>query len=168
MPIKLSVGLAKKVGQPDYGSLGASCHVELELDGSLLRDDLEGFHHHVRNAFTACRQAVTDELNRNSVKESPQGTNGTSRIPSENGNQSPRRNGSGPHRASQKQTDYIGQLSRQIPGLGGRQLKTVIARMHDKPLAELTSIEASAVIDALRAVKEGRIQLDAVLNEAPV
>ena len=53
MPLKLNVGLSKKIGLPDFGSLGASCHVEVELDGALLRTDLDGFHkgpsrlHHV-------------------------------------------------------------------------------------------------------------------------
>ena len=41
MPMKLNVGLSKKVGLPDYGSLGASCHVELELDSTLLATDLD-------------------------------------------------------------------------------------------------------------------------------
>src|SRR5687767_219737 len=47
MPLTLNVGLTKKMGLPDYGSLGASCHVEVELDGSLLQCDLDGFHRHV-------------------------------------------------------------------------------------------------------------------------
>ena len=64
MPLKLSVGLSRKVGQPDYGSLGASCGVEVELDPSLLHADLDGFHAHVRDAFVACQQAVNDELSR--------------------------------------------------------------------------------------------------------
>lgn len=64
MPLKLSVGLSKKVGQPDFGSLGASCHVELELDGSLLKNDPEAFHRQLESVFAACTQAVDDELAR--------------------------------------------------------------------------------------------------------
>ncbi len=62
MPMTVKVGLAKKVGQPDYGSLGASCEVALELDAGLLFSDLDGFHRKVQAAYTACRQAIQDEL----------------------------------------------------------------------------------------------------------
>jgi len=64
MALKLSVGLSKKVGQPDYGSLGASCNVEVELDASLLHDDPARFQTHVHEAFTACQRAVDEELHR--------------------------------------------------------------------------------------------------------
>lgn len=62
MPMTVKVGLAKKVGQRDFGSLGASCDIELELDGSLLFHDLDGLQQKVRVAYIACRQAVNDEL----------------------------------------------------------------------------------------------------------
>ena len=62
MPMTVKVGLAKRIGQPDFGSLGASCDIELELDGGLLFNDLDGLQQKVRAAYTACRQAVNDEL----------------------------------------------------------------------------------------------------------
>ena len=64
MPLKLNVGVSRKVGLPDYGSVGASCNLEMELDSALLERDLDGFHTRVRDAFVAARQAVQDELAR--------------------------------------------------------------------------------------------------------
>jgi hypothetical protein len=64
MPLKLNVGLSKKVGLPDYGSLGASCNVEVELDAHLLVRDPSAFQKQVRQAFEACSQAVQEELAR--------------------------------------------------------------------------------------------------------
>ena len=50
MPLTCNVGLTKKVGLPDYGSLGASCSVQFELDSMLLQTDLQAFHQQVSNA----------------------------------------------------------------------------------------------------------------------
>jgi hypothetical protein len=64
MPLKLNVGVSRKVGQPDYGSVGASINLELEVESRLLETDLDGFHARVRDAYVAAHQAVNDELAR--------------------------------------------------------------------------------------------------------
>jgi hypothetical protein len=61
--LKLNVGTNRKIGQPDFGSAGASCNLELELDTGLFQD-LEGLQQVVRRAYAACNQAVQDELAR--------------------------------------------------------------------------------------------------------
>ena len=173
MPMKLNVGVSKKQGLPDYGSVGASCHVELELEASLLQNDLETFQRHVRNAYVACSQAVNDELTRH---QSPvetgaiQPTNQPESRPQpasrSNGNHA-NGNGSNGHRASQKQQNYIGQLAGQVSGLGARRLESLAQKMFGKPLADLTSLDASALIDTLKAIKDGQIKLEDALNGAP-
>jgi hypothetical protein len=62
MGIKVNVGLAKKIGQPDFGSLGATCNVEFKLDGGFDNGSSEHFHDAVRRAYVACRQAVETEI----------------------------------------------------------------------------------------------------------
>jgi hypothetical protein len=64
--LKLNTGITRKVGLPDYGSAGASCNLEVELDTSLFHD-LEGLHQVVRRAYAACNQAVQDELARSAA-----------------------------------------------------------------------------------------------------
>jgi hypothetical protein len=56
MEVTLSLGLQKKVGLPDYGSLGASCHVE--FNPSILEIDLNGFHHKIAGAVASCRRRI--------------------------------------------------------------------------------------------------------------
>ena len=168
MPIKLCVGVTKKHGLPDYGSVGASCHVEVELDGALLQTDLDAFHRHVRNAYIACRQSVNDELAQhkgNAITSTPDQIR---HVDSESTSPNHRNgNGTNGHRASQKQRNYANQLAGQIPGLGARRLESLAQKMFGKPLADLASLDASALIDMLKAVKDGQINLEDALDGAP-
>jgi hypothetical protein len=170
MPMKLNIAVAKKLGLPDYGSIGATCGVEVELPGSLIFDDLEAFHRNVRNAYVACSQAVGDELARQRQAEgSAQPTDAASSgrlAGATNANENGNGRTNGGHQASQKQMDYVNQFARQIRGLGTRRVKTLADTMFGKPLADLTSFEASGLIDTIKSIKSGDIDLDAALNGA--
>jgi len=162
MPLKLNVGLARKIGQPDYGSLCASCHVEVELDQSLINHDLEEFHRRVQNAFVACSQAVGDELTRQQTNDGKQPAETPVAQSAQNGN------GNGSSQAtpaaSQKQVDYMLQLAKQVTGLGHQRLELLTNTLYSKSTTSLTSLEASGVIDTLKAIKEGRMVLAEVLD----
>ena len=64
MALRINVGFTRKLGQPDFGSVGASCNIECELDSDLLFRDPGGFQKQVQGVYAACTQAVHDELAR--------------------------------------------------------------------------------------------------------
>lgn len=181
MPTTINVGLAKKLGLPDYGSLGASCNVQFEAEHGLLENDLDAFHRKVKNAFVACKQAVQDELARKLNASASNGTAMTETVTPANinngsgadygqGNGSPastngHRNGNG-HRISAKQLTFIRQLAGGIKGLGVRRLDDIAAKMFSKPLADLSSLDGSGLIDVLKDVKAGKIDIETALHGA--
>jgi hypothetical protein len=176
MPIKICVGLSKKIGLPEFGSLGASCNVEFEADQHLLEKDRQGFYQGVQQAFDSCRQAVENELNRHqhaahAGNSSTKAQNTRAAGAGNSASPSPA-NGNANHisgrNASEKQMEYARQLARQIPGLGVRRLESLAQKMFGKPLAGLTSLDGSGLIDCLKDIKSGKIDLDSVLNGAAV
>jgi len=171
MPLKLNVGLSKKIGLPDYGSLGASCHIELELNNGLLDGGPSGFQAEAQRAFAACHQAVDDELARHRTHDDGQEPEQTPAPKIGNARGATNGNGSSPtgnpaHRASGKQLSYIEQLAGEIRDLGARRLEGLAQRMFNKPLADLSSLDASTLIDTLKQVKAGKIDLDAATKGA--
>ena len=147
MPLKVSVGLSKKIGLPDYGSLGASVYVEYEADSSLLHNDLAGFHRQVKNAFVACKQAVQDELS---------GEQGQSSQPHSGNGQ---HNGNGTnHRRSNSRKATASQV-RAINSISDRLQLDLANWLHQKyglrVPNELSISDASHAIDELKALPSG-------------
>jgi hypothetical protein len=64
MPLTLNVGIAKKLGQSDFGSLGAHCNLSVELDPAVLGGDAEALQRHVRHAYAACSRASLESIQR--------------------------------------------------------------------------------------------------------
>jgi hypothetical protein len=171
----INVGLSKKVGLPDYGSVGATCNVTFEAEHAILEGNLDTFNRKVRNAFAACHQAVQDQLARemNAPAGSNNGTarpepakaaNGANGNGAGNNQANGHRNATTGHGASEKQLSYARQLAKSIQGLGIRRLEMLANKMLGKPLTAMSSMDASGLIDTLKSIKAGDINLNTVLE----
>jgi len=165
MPMKLNVGLTKKLGLPHYSSVGATCQVEIELEQSLVFLDLDAFYERVRKVFTVCRQSVAEELAHQRVSV----TGGESIAPPDpqhtnNGNGSYLSDDGRP--ASRQQLSYVERLAERIPGLSGGRLESLAQKLFANSLAELSSQAASELIATLKDIKAGKVDLRASLNGA--
>ena len=156
MPMTLRVGCARKLGQPGFGSVGASCGLVLELDGGLLEREPEALRRRIRAAFAACRQAVDEEL-ADQAAAGPESGPPSDRPPL-NGQPPPRRPTEGyaeppppPRdglRASERQVKAIRAIARRH----GADLATILRQDHGVDRPEQLSVgQASRLIDALKA-----------------
>ncbi len=160
MPMKLNVGVSRKLSLPDYGSVGASCNLELELESSLLERDLEAFHAQIRGAYVAAHQSVHDELARlqslsSNKTEAPSWTSG--RKAPTNGHLEESRNGQSRRfqeareRGRKPATPNQVKAIRAIARSQDADLEGLLRHKFDAPrLEDLTVKQASDLIDLLR------------------
>ncbi|MEI8375748.1 MAG: hypothetical protein WCJ35_23240 [Planctomycetota bacterium] len=181
MPLKTNIGVSRKVADNNYGSRGANVNLEVELDSTLINEP-DRFHDRIRQVFRLAQQVIDEELTRQqadgTASQTTNGANGHTQQNGSNGNgndhatngngNSHASNGNG-HTAttiSEKQVGYARQLAKQIDGFGVRRLENLAQQMFGKPMVALTTLDGSGLIDSLKAIKEGRINLDTVLNGA--
>lgn len=145
MPMKLNVGLSRKMGESNYGSRGANVNVEIEVE-SALAGDAARLRERIRQVFGLVRDSLAEELG-----------NGTSTSvesqakpePAGNGQQ---KNGNAPRAATQSQVKALFAITKS-QGLNLNQLLRERFRI-GKP-EQLSIREASQLIDELKATREG-------------
>ena len=78
--LKLNAGFSRKVGEPNYGSRGASVNVELEVESGLISDP-DALMTRIRNLFGIAKRSVDAELG-----SAQSNTNNTTRTSGHPGN----------------------------------------------------------------------------------
>jgi hypothetical protein len=144
MAVTVNVGFSRKVGEPNYGSRGASVQLELELDRSAIEDG-ERFQSEIEGLFERVRDAVDRELERNLAPSSePQADldECSEATKSQNG----RTRASRPATSNQVRAIQAIALHRRV------DLSQLLAGEFDaKTAEELTIVEASRLIDRLNS-----------------
>ena len=142
MAIKAPVSFTQKLGQPDYGSVGAGCTLEIELDASLLERDPDEVRGQLGLAYLTCRQVVEQQL---AAFQNPQ-------RPPVRANGKQGNNHASPSRpATQSQQRALWAICHQ----SGLNLAAVCRDEFDVPDADCLSIaQASVLIDKLKTQTE--------------
>lgn len=61
MPLKINVGLSRKIGEPNYSSRGGNVHFELEAEANLVANPDE-LHARIRYLFRLAEAALEEQL----------------------------------------------------------------------------------------------------------
>ena len=143
MPLKLTIGMSRKVGEPNFGSRGATVGLEMEVDSGIV-DQPREFQARIARLFRLAKASVDRELAYRSPTDEPHvnwngnGTNGTdSRVAT----------------ANQIRAIYAIAAERKI------DLTTELRSRFDVPrLEDLTLPQASELISVLRSSGDVVIQ----------
>jgi hypothetical protein len=147
MPVNVHVGFSRKVGEPNYGSRGASVHLELELDRTTL-DDPARLQTEIEAIFERARSAVDRELDRELERPASPPLEGEGACvgpPDQTGKNGHR---PGPRPATPHQVRALERIACQR-GVDLTQL--LYAKFDGRRAEELSLVEASLLIDFLKA-----------------
>jgi len=152
MPLKLNIGLSRKMGEANYGSRGASLNVELEVDSSLVGEPAK-LQERIRQLFGLVRTSLTEELNGNNGKAAiAQSSNQETRSRPTTGNGQPTNQPNGSRGKGRPSTQS---QIKAIFGISRRQRLELAPflqeRFHVNRPDDLTIQEASQVIDQLKS-----------------
>jgi len=170
MPLKLNVGTSQKVGLPHYSSLGAACHLEIELDGNLIDRNPEALDEHIQMAYRVCGRAVQEELSRQRALLASEENLASEQSARDRPHPEPTHEAltsaaSDKPFLTERQLAYLRKLAAQIRELGAPSLETLAPHLVGSPVEELTSQQASTLIDTLKAIREGEVELASVCPE---
>ena len=149
--IKLNCGVSRKVGEPNYGSRGASVNVELELESSVVQDT-NLLHERIRKLFALAKASVDEELG---LTGSPAGTNPAPPQPANGNGQAPGHPGANGNRSRPATESQLRAIWAICNGLGLDQDQEA-TRMFQRPASQLSLSEASKLIDHLKQLQAGQ------------
>ena len=129
--LKINIGHSRKIGEPNYGSRGASVHFEAEIDHGLIEQP-QALRQKIRELFVQAPAAVREELH------GPE-TNGTQR-PATNGHQRPQR------MATSSQV-------RAIHAIANRQRTNLSELLQELGIGRLEELSISAASDLIDRLK---------------
>lgn len=145
MPLKVNVGLSRKVGEPSFGSRGANVNLEIELDQSLLNQP-EQLQARIRQLFGMLRISLMQELQTGAAAES------AAHLPSASGNGSPGKSPSNSRSSVRPATPSQAKALYAISRNQGIDLPRLLHERFQVTRAdELTIAEASRLIDELKS-----------------
>jgi hypothetical protein len=147
MPLRLNVGLNRKLGETNYGSRGASVNVEMELDSTLIGEPTK-LQERIRQAFAIVRTSLAEELNGHAAAKT-NGTNGHTNGTSDDMASRPAGN---VRTATQSQVRALHAIAKNKGVVLGRLLQG--RYQVDRP-EDLTIKQASELIDTLKSPSSG-------------
>ena len=137
--LKINIGHSRKIGEPNYGSRGASVHFEVEVDHGLAEQP-QALRQKIRELFVQAQAAVREELH------GPE-TNGTQR-PATNGHQQPATNG---HQRPQRMA--TSSQVRAIHAIANRQRANLSELLQELGIGRLEELSISAASDLIDRLK---------------
>ena len=146
MPMQMSVGLSKKVGEANFGSRGATVNFQVELEANLVREP-EQLREKIRYLFRLANEAVAEEL----------GCHGRPAADSRNSNGHHNNGNGNGSRRSHGRTATQSQV-RAIRAIASKQRIDLDAELRNRfgvdRLDDLTIGEASDLIDSIKPASD--------------